>query len=181
MSSGGRRAVVWPPPHRRDRQRRSLARTDPARRGKPAWVPESVRLATTVGDLQGDVFIEGSALDRLPTITFRRKRPHCAFPNFRAMAPVSAALGFNPRPGREITSVPRGVSPSRGCPGSRDSPERDNALEAHLASLPEDGSAVLIGVLAEDDADPSRADQSRKPLLTVSLGETIEYPVARGR
>jgi hypothetical protein len=54
------------------------ARTDPARRGKPAWVPESVRLATTVGDLQADVFIEGSALDRFPTITFRRKRPHCA-------------------------------------------------------------------------------------------------------
>jgi hypothetical protein len=72
--------VVWPPPHRCDRQRRSLARTDPARRGKPAWVPESVRLATTVGDLQGDVFIEGSALDRLPTITFRRRPPHCAFP-----------------------------------------------------------------------------------------------------
>jgi hypothetical protein len=43
-------------------------------------VPESVRLATTVGDLQADVFIEGSALDRFPTITFRRRRPHCAFP-----------------------------------------------------------------------------------------------------
>jgi hypothetical protein len=82
MSSGARRpAVVWPPPHRRDRQWRSLARTDPARCGKPAWVPESVRLATTVGDLQAHVLIEGSALDWLPTATFRRRRPHCAVPN----------------------------------------------------------------------------------------------------
>jgi hypothetical protein len=59
VSSGRRRAVVWPPSHRRDRQRGSLARTDPARRGKPAWAPEGIRLATPVGDLQADVFIEG--------------------------------------------------------------------------------------------------------------------------
>ena len=43
----------------------SLAPRVPAGRGKPAWVPESVRLATTVGDLQRDVFIEGSTLDRI--------------------------------------------------------------------------------------------------------------------
>jgi hypothetical protein len=115
MSSGGRRAVVWPPPRRRDRQRRSPARTDPARRGKPAWVPESVRLATTVGDLQGDVFIEGSALDRLPTITFRRRRPRCAFPNFRANQYLPA-LGFNPRPGGRLPASSRCRSIARLSP-----------------------------------------------------------------
>jgi hypothetical protein len=41
-----------PPVHRGDRERRSLARTDPAGRGKSAWVSESVRLHATVGDLQ---------------------------------------------------------------------------------------------------------------------------------
>jgi hypothetical protein len=111
MSSGGRRAVVWPPSHRRDRQRRSLARTDPAGRGKPAWVPESVRLATAVGDLQGDVFIEGSALDRLPPVTFRRGRPHCAFPSSGDGSSISRVV-LQSKTGRTITSVPRGVSPS---------------------------------------------------------------------
>jgi hypothetical protein len=70
---------VWPPRHRRHRQGRSLARTDPAGRGKPAWVHKNVRLATTVSDLQGDVFIKRSALERFPTIIFLR-RPHCTFP-----------------------------------------------------------------------------------------------------
>jgi hypothetical protein len=74
--SSRRPAVVWPPSHRRDRQRRSFPRTDPACRGQPAWVPESVRLAMPVGNLHGDVFVAGSALDRLPTITFCRSRPH---------------------------------------------------------------------------------------------------------
>jgi hypothetical protein len=80
MSSRTRRpAVVWPPPHRRDRQWRSLARTDPACRGKPAWIPEIVWLTPTVRDLQCDVFIEGSALDRIPTI-IQLRRPHCPAP-----------------------------------------------------------------------------------------------------
>jgi hypothetical protein len=70
---------VWPPRHRRDRQWRSLARADPAGTSKPACVYENVRFAMTVGDLQGDIFIEGSALKRFP-ITFRRWR-HCIFLN----------------------------------------------------------------------------------------------------
>jgi hypothetical protein len=71
---------VSPPRHRRDRQGSSLNRADPAGRGKPACVHENVRFAMTVGDLQGDVFIEGSTLDRFPTITYMR-RLHCTFPN----------------------------------------------------------------------------------------------------
>jgi hypothetical protein len=50
MSS--RPAAAWrkvsPPRHRRDREWRSLARTNPAGRGKPACVYENVRFATTV-------------------------------------------------------------------------------------------------------------------------------------
>ena len=36
-----------------------LARADTMGR-EPSWVHENVRLATTVGDLQADVFIEGA-------------------------------------------------------------------------------------------------------------------------
>jgi hypothetical protein len=56
------------PLHRRDRERRSLARTDPAGRGKSAWVRKPVSPAPTVGYLQGDVFVEWSAVDRKPSI-----------------------------------------------------------------------------------------------------------------
>jgi hypothetical protein len=70
--------MVRPPTHRCDCQRRSVARTDPAGRGKPAWLWEGVRLATTVGDLQPHVFIEGDALDRFPAVILHR-RAHCVF------------------------------------------------------------------------------------------------------
>jgi hypothetical protein len=73
------RRKVSPPCHWRDREWRSLARTNPAGRGKPACVYENVRFATTVGDLQGDVFIRRSTLERFPTIAFRR-RWHFTFP-----------------------------------------------------------------------------------------------------
>jgi hypothetical protein len=116
MSSGGRRAVVWPPPYRRDLQRRSLARTDPSRRGKPAWVPESVRLATTVGDLQADVFIEGSALDRFPTITFRRRRPHCAFP-VQSDGGSIRRVGLQSKTAADDYQHPSRCLAIAGCPG----------------------------------------------------------------
>jgi hypothetical protein len=65
MSS--RPAAAWrkvsPPRHRRNREWRSLARTNPAGRGKPACVYENVRFAMTVGDLQGDVFSKAGRLN----------------------------------------------------------------------------------------------------------------------
>jgi hypothetical protein len=93
MSS--RPAAAWrkvsPPCHWRDREWRSLARTNPAGRGKPACVYENVRFATTVGDLQGDVFIRRSTLERFPTVTFRR-RWHCTFPIQSSGAVLAAWL-----------------------------------------------------------------------------------------
>jgi hypothetical protein len=71
--------VVRPPLHRRDGKRRSLVRADPAGRGKSTWVRERVRAAPTVGCLHADVFIERSALDRIPTVIYQR-RPHCYCP-----------------------------------------------------------------------------------------------------
>jgi hypothetical protein len=67
------------PLHRRDRKRRSLARTDPAGRGKPASVREPVPRAPPVGHFQGDVFVEWSSLDRIPTIIVF-DHPHCRCP-----------------------------------------------------------------------------------------------------
>jgi hypothetical protein len=72
---------IWPPLHWRDRQRRCLARTDPAHWGKPTWIQKRIRFAVTVGDLQREVFVEGGALDRFPTVIF--PLPHCAFSNRR--------------------------------------------------------------------------------------------------
>jgi hypothetical protein len=75
-SSSARRAmVVRPPRQRRHRQWRSLTRTDPAGHRKSAWFQESIRLTTTVGDLQGDIFIEGSALNWIPARTHLRFSP----------------------------------------------------------------------------------------------------------
>jgi hypothetical protein len=93
MSS--RPAAAWrkvsPPRHRRDREWRSLARTNPAGRGKPACVYENVRFATTVGDLQGDVFVRRSTLERFPTVAFRRWW-HCTFPIQSSGRPLAAWL-----------------------------------------------------------------------------------------
>jgi hypothetical protein len=60
----------------------------------PARVGETVRLATTVGDFQCDVFFERRGLDRIPAISNRP--PHCAFPTqssvgSRALGPPSSA------------------------------------------------------------------------------------------
>jgi hypothetical protein len=64
------------PPHRRDRERRSLARSDPAGRGASASVREPVGRAPSVGHFQGDVFVKWSGLDWKPTkIVF--EHPHC--------------------------------------------------------------------------------------------------------
>jgi hypothetical protein len=70
MSSGTRRpAVIWPPPHRRDRQWISLPRIDPARRCSPAWPLQGVRPAATV---RHDVLIKRSGFDWIPTKVSRR-------------------------------------------------------------------------------------------------------------
>jgi hypothetical protein len=77
-SRSGRRDRVWPPPHRRDLQRRSLPRTDPAPRCAPTWPLQRIRPAAAVGYLQRDVFIKRSGLDRIPAKVARR--PHYAVP-----------------------------------------------------------------------------------------------------
>jgi hypothetical protein len=71
---------VWPPHHRRDRQRRPFVRTDPAGRGEPTCVHENVGRATAIGDLEADVFIEGRALKRFPAVTFET-RSHAPSPD----------------------------------------------------------------------------------------------------
>jgi hypothetical protein len=92
MSSGAAAACgeVSSPFHWLDREWRSLARTDPARRGKPGCVQENVRLAMPVGDLQGDVFFQGRTFNRFPTIIVRR-RPHSPFPSSERPVSVCAA------------------------------------------------------------------------------------------
>jgi hypothetical protein len=98
MSSWARRRNgIWPPPHRRDLQRRSLPRIDPASRRSPTWPLERIRPATAVCYLQRDVFIQRCGLDWKPSVVYQR-RPHCAFPRFTYRLP---ALGS-----------------SLGCPGS---------------------------------------------------------------
>jgi hypothetical protein len=69
---------IWSPLHWRDREWRSFARTDPTHRSKSAGVYEKARFATTVGDLQRDVFIERRAVHGLPAVIF--PRPHSTCP-----------------------------------------------------------------------------------------------------
>jgi hypothetical protein len=160
--------VVWPPPHRRDRQRRSLSRTNPADRGKPAWGPESVRLATTVGDLQGDVFIEGSALDRLPTVTFSRRRPHRAFSNLERRRQYLSRWA-SIQDGRTINSVDVGAEDDADLPlrlGSADGHggvaeftdrELTNIIATHC------GTGLPSIALGECSCPSSQADKSSAP------------------
>jgi hypothetical protein len=68
---GERRNRVWPPLHRRDLQRRSLPRIDPADRCVPTWPLERIRRATAICHLQRDVFIKRSGLDLIPAIVAR--------------------------------------------------------------------------------------------------------------
>jgi hypothetical protein len=72
-SRARRRDRVWPPPDRRDLQRISLPRIDPATRCSPTWPLEYVRVAAAVCYLQRDVFIKRSGLDRIPAIVARRQ------------------------------------------------------------------------------------------------------------
>jgi hypothetical protein len=60
--SRARLAVVWPPA-RRDLQRVSLPRIDPASRREPTRPSDCIRRATAVCYLHRDVFIKRSALD----------------------------------------------------------------------------------------------------------------------
>jgi hypothetical protein len=80
MSSRARLAEIWPPAHRRDLQRRSLPRIDPAARHSPTWPLERIRRAATVGHLQRNVFIDRSALDRIPTVVARRSHTITSLP-----------------------------------------------------------------------------------------------------
>ena len=78
MSSRARRRDrVWPPPHRRDLKGCSLPRVDPATRCSPTWPLKRIWRATAVSYLQRDVFVERSALNRIPAMLARR--PHYQF------------------------------------------------------------------------------------------------------
>jgi hypothetical protein len=79
-SRARRRDRVWPPPHRRHLERRSLPRIDPAGRCSPTWPLERIRCAATVCYLQRDIFIERNALDWIPAVVCAR-RLHYAVPN----------------------------------------------------------------------------------------------------
>jgi hypothetical protein len=47
-------------------------------------------------------------------------------------------------------------------------------FETHDASLPKDRGAILVGVVAKDDAEPAPAQQPRQPLLAVVQGQAAE-------
>jgi hypothetical protein len=47
-------------------------------------------------------------------------------------------------------------------------------LEAHLAGLPEHGSAVVVDVVAEHDAEPATAQQPRQTLLAVAKRQSAQ-------
>src|ERR1700733_15159416 len=51
---------------------------------------------------------------------------------------------------------------------------RHDALQAHDAGLPEDRGAVLVGVVPQDEAEPTPAQQLRQPLLAVSQRHAAE-------
>ena len=70
-SRARRRDRERPSPHRRDLQRVSLPRIDPASRCSPTWPLKDVRVATAVCYLQRDVFIERRGLDWIPPIIAR--------------------------------------------------------------------------------------------------------------
>jgi hypothetical protein len=88
-----RRLVVWPPPHRRDLQRRSLPRIDPASRREPTRPSDCIGRAAAVCHLHRDVFVKRSAFDRIPVIRHPR-RPHCALSQFSVS--VDSVMGFLP-------------------------------------------------------------------------------------
>ena len=76
------------PLHRRNRERRSLARADPAGRGASAWIGQPVGRTPTVGHFQGDVFVEWSAVDWKPSIIVF-EHPHCRCPFESLRRPLS--------------------------------------------------------------------------------------------
>jgi hypothetical protein len=58
--------------------------------------------------------------------------------------------------------------PRRAPPVGRAQPFRHDAFEAKLAGLPGYQGAVLVGMLAQDDAKAPLAYQPRQPLLAVA-------------
>jgi hypothetical protein len=92
-SRARRRDRVWPPPYRRDLERVSLPRVDPARRCSPTRPLQYIRPTAAVCYLQRDVFIERGALDWIPAIV-HLGRPHCALSQFSVS--VDSVMGFLP-------------------------------------------------------------------------------------
>jgi hypothetical protein len=72
-----------------------------------------------------------------------------------------------------LESVPRTPRPV-----GRAQPLRHNALEAHAARVPEGRGAVLVGVVAQNDAEPAPAEQPRQALLAVDQRQSAEVLAA---
>jgi hypothetical protein len=105
MSSRARRRnSVWPPLHRRDLQRRSLPRIDPATCCAPTRPLERIRGAAAVCYLQRDVFIKRSGLDWIPAIVARRS--HCTFPSSKRW-PTICRVALRSDPGGDYQSPSR--------------------------------------------------------------------------
>jgi hypothetical protein len=88
---------------------------------------------------------------------------------------ITSPLGL-PRPDhcRALRILDLEPVPGRPRPIGRAQPLRHNALKTHTARVPEDCSAVIIGVIAEHDAEPAPAQQPRQALLAVAQGQAAE-------
>jgi len=64
--------------------------------------------------------------------------------------------------------------PRRPRPIGCRQPLRHDALKAHAARVPEDRSGVIVGVVAEDDAEPAPAQQPRQALLASAKRQGAE-------
>jgi hypothetical protein len=130
---------VWLPLHRCDRQRRSLVRTHPTGRGTPARGREPVGSALAVGHLDRNVFIERSALDRIPAVIFLR-RPHCDCPVSRS----AIVAGFGGAGPRWVAKTEPGAEPGALSPAERGQSQTDPSLM--LTCHPARSAANAIGV-----------------------------------
>jgi hypothetical protein len=106
-SSRARLAVVWPPAYRRDLQRRSLPRIDPASRRAPTRPLDCIRRAPAVCYLHRDVFVKRCTLDWIPVIRHPR-RPHCAS-QFRTDGDSICRVGLQSKTGADDYQRPSAI------------------------------------------------------------------------
>jgi hypothetical protein len=175
MSFGARRArrpvEVGLPPHWRDLQWRSLPRIDPAARCSPTWPVERIRPAATVCYLQRDVFIERIRLNSThssPEAAALRLFPVqsdgasiCRVGLQSKMAEDYEHPSQASRHRRAVWVLHLDPVPRRARPMRRAQPLRNDTLKAKLAGVLKDQGAVLVRVVAQDDAEPAPAQQPR--------------------